>query len=184
MVIRLNSKQLRNLDSETAEKLRESIKRLPIFFVLEDIYDTYNVGSFFRLGEALAVRKIYLCGETETPPNTKVKRAAVGTDKIVPWVYKKNITDVIKELREKERAQIVAVEQAPNSVLYTEAKYHFPVALILGNETRGVSEKALKLSDFIVEIPMFGINKSLNVLVAASVVSFWIVKDFKGKKLY
>lgn len=182
-MLRLNSKQLRNLTDSQAEKIKKSIKRNPLYFVLEDIYDTYNVGSFFRLGEALSVEKIYLCGETETPPNTKVKRAAVGTDKIVPWVYKKDVVDAIKELKEKG-VQIVALEQAPNSVLYTKAEYKFPVALILGNETRGVSEKALKLSDLIVEIPMFGVNKSLNVLVAGSVVAFWIVKDLEGKKLY
>ncbi len=182
-MLRLNSKQLRNLDEAQAEEIKKSIKRNPLYFILEDIYDTYNVGSFFRLGEALAVEKIYLCGETETPPNIKVKRAAVGTDKIVPWVYKKDVKDAIEELR-RRGVQIVAVEQTPDSILYTKAKYRFPVALILGNETRGVSEKALKLSDFAVEIPMFGVNKSLNVLVAASVVSFWIVKDLKGRKLY
>lgn len=182
-MLRLNSKQLRNLTDSQAEEIKKSIKRNPLYFILEDIYDTYNVGSFFRLGEALAVEKIYLCGETETPPNTKVKRAAVGTDKIVPWVYKKDIEEAIKELNEKG-VQIVAVEQAPNSVLYTKAEYKLPVALVLGNETRGVSEKTLKLSDLIVEIPMFGVNKSLNVLVAASVVAFWIVKDLGGKKLY
>ncbi len=183
-MLRLNSKQLRNLSEKEAEEIKKSIKRNPLFFILDNIYDTYNVGSFFRLAEALAVKKIYLCGETETPPNTKVKRAAVGTDKIVPWVYKKDVTDAIRELREKEKAQIIAVEQTPDSILYTKAQYRFPVALILGNETRGVSEKALKLSDFAVEIPMFGVNKSLNVLVAASVVSFWIVKDIEGRRLY
>ena len=183
-MLRLNSKQLRNLTDEQAEEIKKSIKRLPLFLVLDSIYDTYNVGSFFRLGEALAVKKIYLCGETETPPNTKVKRAAIGTDKIVPWVYKKNVADAIKELREKEGAQIVAVEQTKDSVFYNKAEYKFPVALILGNETSGVSQKALKLSDLVVEIPMFGVNKSLNVLVAASVISFWLVKDFVGNKLF
>ena len=183
-MLRLDSKTLRNLTIEEAEKIKSSLKKNPLFFILEDIYDTYNIGSFFRLAEALAIKKVYLCGDTETPPNTKIKRAAIGTEKIVPWVYKKDILEAIKELKEKEKAQIIAVEQSPDSIVYTRASYKLPVALILGNETRGVSEKALKNSDLIVEIPMYGVNKSLNVLVAASVVSYWIVKDIKGKLLY
>ena len=73
--------------------------------------------------------------------------------------------------------KIIAVEQATNSIPYTKADYSGPVALILGNETYGITEETLKLADQIVEIPMFGINKSLNVIVSAAIVSYWAVNQ-------
>ena len=74
-----------------------------------------------------------------------------------------------------ETMKIIAVEQRPTSIPYQKTDYTMPVALILGNETYGVTEETLKLADTIVEIPMWGINKSLNVIVSAAIVSYWVV---------
>ncbi len=182
--MRLNSKQLRNLDENQAEEIKKGVKRMPLIFILDTIYDTYNTGSFFRLADALAVQKMYLTGDMETPPNIKIKRAAVGTDKIIDWEYKKDIQQAIKEAREKYKAQIIAVEQTDKSIDYRQIEYRLPVALILGNETQGVSKQALELADFHAEIPMYGVNKSLNVLVSASVISYWILRDQPSRLLF
>lgn len=171
--MKLNAKELRDVDeSEIAIKLK-NIKRRQIYFILENIYDTYNIGGLFRLADALAIEKMYLCGEMEVPPNSRIKKASIGTYKVVPWEYKKTVGEAIKELRSK--IKIVAVEQTKNSILYTKADYSTPLALILGNETYGVTEETLKLVDTVVEIPMWGINKSLNVIVSAAIVSYWAV---------
>lgn len=74
-----------------------------------------------------------------------------------------------------ETMKIIAVEQHVNSIPYTKADYSLPLALIFGNETFGITKETLKLADQIVEIPMWGINKSLNVIVSAAIVSYWIV---------
>jgi SpoU rRNA Methylase family. len=66
--MKLNAFQLRQLEEEKARGVIRKIKRNPIYFILENIYDTYNVGGLFRLADALAVEKMYLVGETETPP--------------------------------------------------------------------------------------------------------------------
>ncbi|GIW63620.1 MAG: hypothetical protein KatS3mg091_422 [Patescibacteria group bacterium] len=176
MSLRLNSKQIRKLSITESEKIKKQRTVFPLYFVLDSIYDTYNTGSFFRLAEAMGVKKIFLTGNMETPPNVKIKRAAVGTDKLVDWEYKKDILSVITDLKRKS-CQIIAVEQTPNSVDYREVKYQLPTALILGNETTGVNSKAIELCDYIAEIPMYGVNKSLNVLVSASVIGYWILKD-------
>ena len=78
---------------------------------------------------------------------------------------------------QRSKIKIIAVEQAKNSVPYTKADYTSPVALILGNETYGITEETLKLVDTIVEIPMWGINKSLNVIVSAAIVSYFAVSS-------
>jgi len=51
------------------------------------------------------------------------------------------------------------------------------VALVFGNETSGITAETLKLVDQIVEIPMWGINKSLNVIVSAAIVSYWLMRQ-------
>jgi tRNA G18 (ribose-2'-O)-methylase SpoU len=191
--MKLNARQLRDVD-ETDEVIVEKIKNLkrrPMYFILENIYDTYNIGGLFRLADALAVEKIYICGESEIPPNPKIKKASIGTYKVVPWEYRKTAGEAIEELRKfpisnsqfsnktqisNNKIQIIVVEQASNSVPYTQADYSGPVALILGNETYGVTPETLKLADQIVEIPMFGINKSLNVIVSAAIVSYWATR--------
>ncbi|MDO9028729.1 MAG: TrmH family RNA methyltransferase, partial [Candidatus Roizmanbacteria bacterium] len=77
-----------------------------------------------------------------------------------------------------ETMKIIAVEQHKNSIPYQKANYSLPLALVFGNETYGVTEETLKLADFIVEIPMYGINKSLNVIVSAAIVSYWVINPF------
>jgi len=192
--MRLDAKQLRRLEEERARGIIRAVKRRPIYFILEDIYDTYNVGGLFRLADALAIEKMYLVGQTETPPNSKIKKAAIGTDKIVPWEYAKTtreaierLTSNIKHLTPKRedkkkmldvrslKLEVIAVEQAKNSIDYRQADYSYPLALIFGNESFGVKKETLALCDKIVEIPMYGVNKSLNVIVAAAIVGYWIV---------
>ncbi len=194
--MKLNAKQLRDVDEkEVADKLK-LIKRRPIYFILENIYDTYNIGGLFRLADALAIEKMFICGESEIPPNSKIKKASIGTYKVVPWEYKKTVKEAIDDLKSKAKTsavkslsleqaetaevnqteiQIIAVEQVKNSIPYQKADYSFPIALIFGNETYGITEETLKLADQIVEIPMWGVNKSLNVIVSAAIVSYWAV---------
>jgi tRNA G18 (ribose-2'-O)-methylase SpoU len=186
--MKLNAKELRDVDEtdvKVAEKLK-TLKRRPMYFILENIYDTYNIGGLFRLADALAIEKMYICGESEIPPNSKIKKASIGTYKVVNWEYKKTAREAIDDLKSKYQnpsskqipnIKIIAVEQAKNSVPYQKADYSGPVALILGNETYGVTPETLKLADTIVEIPMFGINKSLNVIVSAAIVSYWAVNQ-------
>ena len=199
--MKLNSKQLRDLKPEEAklvlrqaqdaasEQDRDTVRN-PIFFIVENVYDTYNVGGLFRLADALNVAKIYLCGETEIPPNHKIVKASIGTYKIVPWEYKSSAAEAIAELRtqnsdvgknlktdNRKPITIIAVEQSGKSIDYRKASYEAPVALLVGNETSGVTEETLTLCDQIVEIPMWGINKSLNVIVSAGVVTYHIASQ-------
>lgn len=174
--MKLNAKQLRALTENALRKAGfPQGKRRPLYFIVENVYDTYNIGGLFRLADALNVAKIYLCGETEIPPNHKIVKASVGTYKIVPWEYKSSAKDAIAELRSQYSVsgiQVLAVEQAKGSIDYRKANYGLPLALIVGNETSGVTEETLKLCDQVVEIPMWGVNKSLNVIVSAAIVAY------------
>ena len=179
--MKLNAQELRVIDEAEVQAKLKHIQRRPIYFILENIYDTYNIGGLFRLADALAIEKLYLCGQTEVPPNSKIKKASIGTYKVVPWEYKKSAKDVIEELRKQvPDISIIAVEQDSKSIPYTQIEYSTPIALLVGNETYGVLPETLSLCDKIAEIPMWGINKSLNVIVSAAIVSYHAAGKIKS----
>ena len=179
--MKLNSHQIRQSKIGDSQKLQKEIKRNPIILVLDNVVDTYNIGSFFRLADALAVEKICLCGSVVTPPNIKIHRASIGTWKWVPWEQYQTTKECLLQLK-KENYQIIACEQDKDSINYQKAKYSSKIAIIAGNENFGISKDVLKLVDKIVEIPMFGVNISLNVLVATSIISFDAVSKLTAKK--
>lgn len=172
---RMNSKYLRK-NPPKADSLKQ-IKRNPIYFVLDNVLDTYNIGSIFRLGDATAVEKIYICGDSEYPPSSRIHKAAVGTEEWVAWEYSKSITKVINKLK-KQGVQIIAIEQDTRSIPYTQLSIHLqtPVALVVGHETNGISKEVLDLADIIVELPMFGINNSLNVWGSLAIATYKILE--------
>ena len=83
--MKLNARELRELEEKRVQREFREIKRNPVYFILENIYDTYNIGGLFRLADAIGAEKLYLCGEMEIPPNSRIKKASIGTYKIVPW---------------------------------------------------------------------------------------------------
>lgn len=143
--------------------------------VLDNVWDTYNIGSLFRLADAIAAQNIFICGDSEFPPNSRIHKAAVGTENWTPWEKVSQAIEVIKRLREKG-VQIISVEQSKNSISYKYLEAKFPCAIVVGHETDGVSKEVLSESDIIVELPMYGINKSLNVWGSAAVVAYKILE--------
>ena len=176
-MIKLGADKLR--DYEPTKEELASIKRNPIYFVLDEILDTFNVGSMFRLADAVAAEKIYLCGDMETPPSPRIHKAAVGTEKWVPWEHKNGTQEAISELK-KQGVFVIAVEQDEASVPYFKIEPKLPMALVLGHETKGISKEVLAAVDVIVEIPMYGVNKSFNVWGSASIVSYNLLTRSQG----
>lgn len=176
-MIKLGAKQLRT-SVPTSQEI-SSIKKNPIYIVLDNVLDTYNVGSIFRLADAIAAKKVYLCGETLTPPNPRIKKASINTWQWVKWEYAPSAVLAIENLirqKDGENLKVYAVEQHPKSIPYTQMKVEFPLVVVVGNETYGVSKEVLGIADEIVEIPMWGVNKSLNVMVSLAIVLFEIAK--------
>lgn len=170
-MIKLKAAELRT--TKPTEEQLSKIKRRDIYFILDNVLDTYNVGGIFRLADALGVKKVYLCGDTETPPNPRIKKASINTTEWVAWEYCEKTEDAIEKLRkEVPGIQIVAVEQDKRSTPYTKIEYKSPFALLVGNETTGSSRNVLDLCDDIAEIPMWGVNVSLNVIISLGIASF------------
>jgi tRNA G18 (ribose-2'-O)-methylase SpoU len=157
------------------------------FVIVHNIRSLYNVGSIFRTADAFGITKIYLTGYTGTPANPihqkKIAKVALGAEKWVAWEYKPSAVRLIKKLKE-QKVKIIALENnislSLNSSLLRgkgrvgllyKFKPKFPLALILGEETKGVPKAILKLCDEIIEIPMKGKKESLNVSVAFGIAA-------------
>lgn len=145
--------------------------RFPITVVCENIRSLYNVGSIFRTSDGAGIEKLYLCGYTGYPPRPDIDKTALGSVESVPWEYRPNQFEVIRELRLKGY-RIIALEHTTGSASYLDASYEFPACLVLGNEVQGITNELLALCDMAVEIPMYGLKQSLNVTVAYGIVVY------------
>ncbi len=147
--------------------------------ILHNIRSVHNVGSIFRTADAAGVSYIVLSGYTPTPtdrfglPRKDFTKVSLGAEKTVPWEKTATFSSAVKILR-KKGCTIVAVEQDPRSIpLFSfEVAKDTPLALVLGNEIRGISKQSLSLCDAIVEIPMKGAKESLNVSVSAGIALY------------
>lgn len=177
-MIKLKAAELRN--TVVSEEEKQKIKKNPVYIIVDNVLDTYNVGAIFRLADAVAAEKVLLCGATETPPNTRIKKASINTTEWVDWEYVATTKQAIDHLRETVPGiQVVAVELDSRSIPYDTTKYSLPIALIVGHETDGVSEEVLQAVDKIVELPMYGVNISLNVMVSLGIVLYRVMSDTK-----
>src|SRR3990170_257513 len=132
-MIKLNAKELRK---GKAGRGKGKVKHNEIYIVLDNVLDTYNIGSIFRLADAVAAKKIYLCGKTETPPNPRIKKSSINTTEVVEWVYEESPIKVINDLRLMIKdLQVMAIEQSAKSVPYNKFEYKIPLALVVGNES-------------------------------------------------
>jgi tRNA G18 (ribose-2'-O)-methylase SpoU len=151
-----------------------------VVVILDNIRSAHNVGSIFRTSDAAGVEKIYLCGTTPTPKDrfgrivAEIAKTALGAEKDVAHEYLKATSQAIKKLK-KEGYQIIAIEQAENSIDYKKVKTKSKCAFVVGNEVEGVKKNILKLCDQVAEIPMQGKKESLNVAVSFGVAIFRIL---------
>src|SRR3990167_7923297 len=133
-MIKLNAKKLRK--SKPAKTQIAKIKRRGIYIICDNILDTYNIGSIFRLADSVSAKKIYLCGATETPPNSRISKASVGTEKWVDWQHSATAEAAILKIKDKiSKIKVIAIEQGPDAVDYRKVEFKEPIAFVIGHET-------------------------------------------------
>ena len=169
------------LNSELGRPAVDEYKALaksPITIVLDNVRSRHNIGSAFRTADAFKASGIVLCGISSTPPSPEIHKSALGAEFSVDWAYRENTVDAVRELKDKGHI-IIGVEQTENSVsadsflngerrLERDKKY----AVIFGNEVHGISQEAVDLCDWTLEIPQWGTKHSLNVSVAIGIVLY------------
>ena len=168
------------LDRLSVDEYKEIVKT-PITVVLDNIRSCNNIGSVFRTSDALLIEKIILCGITATPPNKDIHKTALDAEKSVPWEYVEETEDAVQKLKESGY-RVFAVEQVENSISlpdFTPEKDQ-KLALVFGNEVKGVQQSVIDLCDGAIEIPQYGTKHSFNISVSAGIVLWDLVYKLRS----
>lgn len=144
---------------------------LPVVLILDNLRSAFNIGNIFRIAETLRVQHIIGCGYSALPPHPKLEKTARGCDQLVPFSHYAEAVQAVRELKE-QGYHLAAVETVADSVSIWEWQATFPLALILGNEAKGISSPALNACHSFLSLPRFGCKNSLNVGNCAAVVTY------------
>lgn len=164
------------LNRITVEEFKKAEKS-PIVVVLDNVRSALNVGSIFRTSDAFRVDKIVICGISACPPSAEIRKTAIGAENSVDWVYYKDNVEAVRALKDQGYI-IAAIEQARESVMIDKLDLSgvSKIAVIFGNEVKGVDDNLMDLCDLCIEIPQFGTKHSLNVSVSAGIAIWEVFK--------
>ena len=134
--------------------------------------------------DAAGLAGMYLTGMTCTPPRPDLEKTALGATESVPWDYFQDPLAAAQAVKDAGRS-LVVLEQTPDACDWRHHSFEFPCCFVVGHEVRGVQPGILALADQVVEIPMAGIKKSLNVAVSFGVLAFavrnqWLARNNGG----
>jgi tRNA (guanosine-2'-O-)-methyltransferase len=137
--------------------------------VLENVHDPHNVSAILRSCDAVGVLRAHAVYSIEEPPaGTFARQTSAGAAKWVNVEIHQSLADCYDQLR-GDGFTILITSIGPGSRPLHDWDLRKPVALVLGNEMRGVSTEARDRADGEIRIPMAGMVESLNVSVACAV---------------
>jgi len=157
----------------------ESIRRLPVSILLDNVRSLYNVGAFFRTADAVGIEKLWLCGITGRPPKRAIAKTALGAEDSVAWEHTWEPVPLLRSIRESGR-ELAAIETSVHAVDLFEWAPRFPVCVVFGHEVDGVQPAVSELCDTHVRIPMLGAKHSLNVATAGGVVVYELLRKYRA----
>ncbi len=160
------------LNRKSLDEFKSSSKT-PVILVLDNVRSLNNVGSVFRTADAFLVEAVYLCGITGTPPNKDIQKTALGSTESVAWKYFKTTIEAIEELKQKNY-HVYSIEQAESAIMLNNfmPDKAQPLAVVFGNEVKGVQQEVIDASNGVIEIPQVGTKHSLNIAVSVGVVTW------------
>ncbi len=154
--------------SQLAEAMRESGPAL--FIICDRIQDPHNFGAIVRSADGFGVSAIVISTTKQVGVTSQVARSSAGAVNHVPIIQTESIANTARDLQAAGVAIVACSEKAKQSI--GDCDLTRPIALVIGNEGRGVSHEMLELSDELVSIPMFGTVSSLNAAVSAAVAMY------------
>ena len=173
-------KRLNNeLERKSITEFKES-DTTPIIIVLDNVRSLYNVGSVFRTSDSFLLEAIYLCGITGCPPNKEIQKTALGATESVTWKYFKTTLEAIEELK-RNNYSVYSIEQAEKAVLLNDfiPSISRKLAVIFGNEVKGVDQEVIDNSNGVIESPQVGTKHSLNISVSVGIVIWDVFNKLK-----
>jgi 23S rRNA (guanosine2251-2'-O)-methyltransferase len=154
-------------------------KQTPLFLVLDGVEDPRNLGAILRTAEVAGVHGVILperraAGLTETAAKT-----AAGAVEYVPVVKVVNIVNTLEDL--KKCGVWIAGADAGGGLVYWDADFIRPTAIVLGGEGKGIRRLVREHCDYLVSLPLMGRINSLNVSVASGVLLYEVLRQRRGK---
>ncbi len=160
------------MTKERLDKIKRvlSQRRLDLTVVFENIHDPHNVSAILRTCDAVGVSEVHLLYTNEVMPKLGKKSSASALKwlEIRKW---KNHKDCFAYLKKQKFTILGTSLEKPSKGLY-ETDLTGKVAIVMGNEHRGIGEETKKYCDSFLFIPMSGMIQSLNVSVAAAVILY------------
>src|SRR5699024_164557 len=146
----------------------------PFFVILDELEDPHNLGSILRTADAAGVHGVIIPRRRAVGLTAAVAKTSAGAIEYVPVVQVTNVVDTMKEL--KERNVWIVGTDAEGSEDYRSLDGATPIALVIGNEGRGMSRLVKETCDWTVHLPMKGQVSSLNASVACSLLMYEIYR--------
>lgn len=147
----------------------------PFVLILDEIEDPHNLGALIRTAECAGVHGVVIPKHHSAPVNATVVKASAGATEHIAITEATNLVNVIQELK-KEHFWIVGLDGKGDKE-YAAVDYTTPIALVVGNEGKGIRRLVREHCDFLVRIPLHGKIESLNASVAGALVMFEVVKQ-------
>ena len=147
----------------------------PLLLLLDTIQDTHNLGAILRTAETAGVDGIIVTLNNSAPLNETVEKTSAGALSHVKIARVNNLRNAITKL--KENGFWIIGTSLEGKQDYTKTDYKMPVALVMGNEEKGIRKLTASLCDILVKIPMEGKLQSLNVSVATGIVLYEILRQ-------
>lgn len=165
----------------TTDEFKQA-KKIPLVMVLDNVRSMHNIGSVFRTSDAYLVEKVILCGITAQPPHPEIHKSALGAEFSVDWEYYADTNEAVAALK-AEGYEVWSIELAENSVMLQDFKIENTnstrIAVVMGNEVKGVQQSVIDQCKGCIELPQFGTKHSLNVSVTAGIVIWEFFKHLK-----
>jgi TrmH family RNA methyltransferase len=169
-------------ETETSQGLLAVVHFLPskpeidlkdnLILIPDQIRDPGNLGTLLRSAVAAGVQHVFIPPETTDPFGPKVLRSGMGAH------FKLKITSMIwEEIAQKLNGFIVFLASADGELVYWQANFKQPMAIIIGGEADGAGVQAMNLANHKLNIPMNGKIESLNAGVAGSVILFEVLRQ-------
>ncbi len=151
----------------------------PFFVVAEAIEKPGNLGTILRSSDAVGIDGLIVCDRCTDIYNPNVVRASVGTLFTVPTVEARG-EDTLLWLNKQGIGILAATPHAEKE--FTQVDLSSPVAIAVGTEQLGLSERWMKQATMQVRIPMIGVADSLNVAMATTLLLYEVLRQRQLKK--
>jgi 23S rRNA (guanosine2251-2'-O)-methyltransferase len=147
----------------------------PFLILLDEIEDPHNLGAILRSADAAGAHGAVIPKNRAVEVNSTVLKASAGAAEHIPTVKVTNLNEAIRELKEANVWVVGTAGEATKN--FYEYDYKSPVAIVIGNEGRGLRRLVAENCDELVRIPMAGKMSSLNASVAAALLLFEVARQ-------